>query len=207
MDEIHTKLKALVLEACVYPRTHPRRRKLTNAIVRLVQASGKLYRQPGVGYEEALQQTWLYFARNLCEATTAKAPYDPDRATLVTWLNAYLQQRLRDGAIAAAQENQTRALPQRDAETGRWLDPLERVPAAADVALLYDRLLDWLENGSDPGLQASATRKRPDVTARSVLRRRLQGTTLKEVAARLGVPEGTMRDFGGGRASRCCWHF
>jgi hypothetical protein len=36
---------------------------------------------PSSYYADALQQTWLHFSKHIC--TT----YDPDRASVVTWLN------------------------------------------------------------------------------------------------------------------------
>ena len=89
MDTLDKQLCQLVIETCYYPRSSLERQKGLNEIVWRIQQSGKLMSCIGVpDYEDAIQQTWLYFCRNLCEATTGDA-YNPERASVITWLNAY----------------------------------------------------------------------------------------------------------------------
>ncbi|HEY9859034.1 MAG TPA: hypothetical protein V6D16_05985, partial [Candidatus Obscuribacterales bacterium] len=78
MDEIDQQLRQLVMAACGQPRGSLERQRALNQLIWQIQRSGKLLRGVGVpDYEDALQQTWLYCCRNLCEALTGNA-YDPD---------------------------------------------------------------------------------------------------------------------------------
>ena len=93
-------LKKLVVETCKHPRGSAARQKGMTQLIRLINQ--RLWHTSDVYYGDALQQTWIYFCRNLCEATTGRA-YDPEVANPVTWLNAYLKRRLQDFKIAEKQ--------------------------------------------------------------------------------------------------------
>lgn len=93
MNEFQRELTTLVTEACKHPEGSPGRQKRLTQIIARVRR--QLWYENTAYYEDALQQTWIYFCRNLCANTTGNQ-YDPDQASLVTWLNAYLKRRLQD---------------------------------------------------------------------------------------------------------------
>ncbi|MBV9387770.1 MAG: hypothetical protein JOZ78_15215, partial [Chroococcidiopsidaceae cyanobacterium CP_BM_ER_R8_30] len=66
VKEIEEQIAQLVIEACKHkPGSNGRQRVLTQ-IIRLIIKSGKLWKDSSPYYEDALQQTWIYFCRNLC---------------------------------------------------------------------------------------------------------------------------------------------
>lgn len=95
MEEFEVSLRQLVVETCQQKIGSLDRQRGLTRIVRSIAKSGKLWKENTPDYEDALQQTWLYFCRNLCEATTGDR-YDPSRSSVTTWLNAYLRRRLQD---------------------------------------------------------------------------------------------------------------
>ena len=110
-DQLNAQLNAQLLQlvetACAHPPGSPQRQRGLTQIVRLV--TPKLWRASKAYYADALQQTWIYFCRNLCEATTGRA-YDSTKASIPTWLNAYLKRRLQDFQI---DENKQKVLMRR----------------------------------------------------------------------------------------------
>ena len=87
MNKLEGRLDSLVTEACKHPPGSAARQRNLTRIIRLI--SPKLWREHTPYYQDALQQTWVYFCHNICEGRTGRA-YDPDRGTIVTWLNFYV---------------------------------------------------------------------------------------------------------------------
>ncbi|MEM9090785.1 MAG: SAV_2336 N-terminal domain-related protein [Cyanobacteria bacterium P01_F01_bin.53] len=162
-------IRQLIKETCQYPTGSPHRQR---GLTKIIRALGpKLWRTDDAYYDAALQQTWIYFCRNLCEATTGRA-YDPDVASPVTWLNAYLKRRLKDFAIAE-KRTQPDIIPP-------WL---EQVRA-------------WAEADPDGTLAATHVSKHPTVTAQQLILRRLPPETpWKELSAEYGISVGTLSSF------------
>jgi len=100
-----TKEGYLVAQACQHPAGSAQRQEILTKIIRL--AANKLWKENTPYYQDALQQTWLYFCHNICEGNTGK-PYDPNRGSVLTWLNFYLKQRLHDCYINKQKETLTR---------------------------------------------------------------------------------------------------
>src|SRR5437868_221110 len=87
------RLLHMLTEACKHPPGSPERQKNLTKIIRSVK--NKLWKENTPYYQDALQQTWVYFCQNICEGNTGR-PYDPNRGGIVTWLNFYLKKRLHD---------------------------------------------------------------------------------------------------------------
>ncbi|MCL1491461.1 MAG: hypothetical protein M1G31_12010 [Pseudanabaena sp. Salubria-1] len=104
MIDLEQQLAELVIETCQHPQGTIARQHGLTSLIRLINRSQKLWKDNSPYYEDALQQTWLYFCRNLCEATTAKSAYDSDRSNVITWMNAYLKYRLQDMYIENHQQ-------------------------------------------------------------------------------------------------------
>ena len=68
------QLLQLVQAACQHPPGSRQRQKGLTQLIRLLNQ--QLWHTSDAYYPDALQQTWIYFCRNLCEATTGNA-YDP----------------------------------------------------------------------------------------------------------------------------------
>lgn len=94
MDHLEEQLRRLVAEACANPPGSQLRQKRLTQVIRLT--AKRLWQESSPYYQDALQQTWLYFCHNVCEATTAEEPFNPERGSVITWLNVYLKRRLQD---------------------------------------------------------------------------------------------------------------
>ncbi len=178
MNELDERLRQLVIETCRHPRGSLERQKGLNQIVWQIQRSGRLLNGYGVPErEDALQKTWLYFSRNLCEATTCPC-YDPQTASVITWLNAYLKRRFEDN----------RQKPPGHVEWDG--DP----PTPPEPQPILEKILEWVEQ--EVQLRRIHVRDRPDVNCQVLILRRLPPETPWEVLAQeFGVPISTLSGF------------
>lgn len=195
-SDFHQRLRELVQEVCQYPAKSPQRRKGLNRIVRLIQQSRKLWRENTSYYEDALQETWLYFSRNLCEATTSANPYNPELGSVITWLNAYLRRRLQDWQQQENEERVRRANSQVSRETGELLDPLDTVPAKSEAPPLVEQIKAWAEADQTGELRRTHIKGHPEVNCQALILRRLPlETQWKDLAAEWGLSISTLSGF------------
>ena len=191
MDSSYDPLKRLIQETCKHPKGSLQRQRRLTQLIRLI--TPLLWHTAAAYYPDALQQTWIYFCRNLCEATTGKA-YDPAVASPVTWLNAYLKRRLQDFQIA---ENHARAttVSQTGLSTSDGLlDPVDRLPAPADVPPWLDQVRQWVEASAD--LETVHISRYPNITAKALILKRLPPETpWKQLSEEYGVSVGTLSSF------------
>lgn len=134
MVELDEQLRCLVAQACEYPPGSKERQKLLTQIIRLT--ASRLWRESTPYYHDALQQTWLYFCRNICEARTGQA-YDPNYGSVVTWLNAYLKRRLQDFYLSQQRE-QAIKVPLKIRQSGSGdnsdtIDPVDNLAATPEA--------------------------------------------------------------------------
>lgn len=186
------RLKQLIRETCQHPKGSPQRQKGLTELIRLL--TRQLWHTSAAYYPDALQQTWIYFCRNLCEATTGRV-YDSEMATPVTWLNAYLKRRLQDFQIA---ENRDRATTISASSFTRRednpLDPLDRLPAKPDIPPWLEQIKAWAESSRD--LDEIHVSKHPKVTAKALILKRLPPETpWKTLSAEYGISVGTLSSF------------
>ena len=134
-------------------RSHQRREALTK-VVRLVKASGKLWREYSPEYDEALSKTWLY----LCQKPER---YDPNRGKVITWLNSYLRYRLLD-------ERQAKQNKLKKEYRGNQMDPLDNLPAPSDPSQIWERTQNWIETDPQGILRRTHLQGRPDVNCRFI---------------------------------------
>jgi len=174
MDGLEERLRQLVEKACSYRRgTAERQRNLTQ-VIRLI--TNKLWREHTPYYQDALQQTWVYFCQNICEGNTGE-PYDPSRGSVITWLNFYLKRRLQDFYIDA-QKHQAKTL---SAQAGRrgggdgneMIDPVDNLPAEPDVPLLLEEVKQWVEADPQGELSRTHIANHPEVTCQVLILQRL----------------------------------
>jgi hypothetical protein len=196
MDSPHSnqeslaKLKQLVQEACQHPPGSLQRQRGLTQLIRLMTC--QLWHSSAPYYPDALQQTWIYFCRNLCEATTGRA-YDPQVASPVTWLNAYLKRRLQDFQIA---ENHNRAttVSAFNSSENDLIDPIDRLPAPPDIPPWLAQIRNWAEENAE--LDQIHISKHPQVTAKVLILRRLPPETpWKVLSAEYGISVGTLSSF------------
>jgi hypothetical protein len=168
MQTFETQLQEWAIAAGQHPAGSLARRQLLTRIVSAAGQSGKLWRAAGADrddYDEALQKTWLY----VCHRIEA---YDPDRAGVMTWINHYLQWRIKDIQIARAKEYGLRLPigPEPDAidhMMAQWV----KTPPPAPSTLLSE-IHHWLTQ-EEPRLQSIHIQQRPDLHCQLLIRQRL----------------------------------
>lgn len=192
-------LRQLVQDACQHPSGSLQRQKKLTQLIR--ELTPRLWHTSDTYYADALQQTWIYFCRNLCEATTGRA-YDPNQANPVTWLNAYLKRRLQDFRIAENAQRMTtisqsslmRNRPGNDQDG--LLDPIDRLPAPPDIPPWLDQVRNWATADADGSLNATCLSHHPDVTAQRLILKRLPPETpWKALSVEYGISIGTLSSF------------
>jgi hypothetical protein len=192
MKGLEEELRQLVEEACRYPPgTVPRQRLLTQ-IIRLV--SKKLWRESTIYYQDALQQTWLYFCRNICDA------YDPNRGTVVTWLNVYLRHRLQDAYIKMQEENARKASASikqsASGDRSDIINPIDNIPASPDPPPILDNVKLWAKLDIDGDLSQTHIQGRPDVNCQILILKRLPPeVSWKELAQEYNLTVSTLSSF------------
>ncbi len=184
-------LREMVVEICGHPRGSAARQKGMTKLIRLI--GQRLWHTSDAYYADALQQTWIYFCRNLCEATTGRV-YDPEVASPVTWLNAYLKRRLQDFKIAENKHRATTVSSQSCGDEGDILDPIDRLPAPPDIPPWLDQVRRWA--AENPELAELHINQHPEVTARLLILKRLPPETpWKALSQEYQISVGTLSSF------------
>ena len=192
MEKLTQPLSQLVREACKHPAGSRERQKNLTKIIRLV--SSQLWQENTVYYEDALQETWIYFCRNICEAESGKA-YDPNRASVVTWLNNYLKWRLKDSYLKHQRQKKQRVSTRLD-EEGKLIDPVDNLPARANVPPLLQEIEQWVLTDSQHKLRKVYLENYPQITAQRLILSRLPPEiSWKKLSEEYGVAAGTLSSF------------
>ncbi len=197
MDGIEERLRQLVTEACMHlPGSSERQKNLTQIVC---LTSNKLWKENTPYFEDALQQTWMYFCRNICERNTGE-PYDLTRGSVTTWLNAYLKRRLQDFYIdTQKQQAKTVSGQVRLSSSGeiyRTIDWAETVEAKPDVPLLIEEVRRWIQTDLNKELCRTHIEGRPDINCQVLLLRRLPPeTSWKTLAVEFGLSISTLSSF------------
>jgi hypothetical protein len=173
MDGLEERLRQLVTDACRHRAGSVERQKNLTKIIRLI--TNKLWRESQPYYQDALQQTWVYFCQNICEGNTGE-PYNSERGSVITWLNFYLKRRLQDFYIDN-QKQQARVVSNKvrigSGDTNETIDPIDNLVAEPDVPLLLEEVRKWVEADLDGELRRIHITNRPDITCQCLILRRL----------------------------------
>jgi hypothetical protein len=197
MIALEQQLKQLVTETCQHPQGSTARQRALTSLIRLITRSQKLWRDSSSYYEDALQLTWLYFCRNLCEATTAKSSYDSDRSNVITWMNAYLKHRLQDMYIETQQQYlKFGSLEREDSNSAGMDQGLDRIVAPAQSSNLLEQVRQWVELDKTKVLRRTYVRDRADVNAQVLILKRLPPeTNWQNLAQEFSLPISTLSSF------------
>ncbi len=197
MVEFDEQLRCLVAQACGHPPGSPQRQKLLTQIIR--STSKKLWRESTPYYQDALQQTWLYFCRNVCEGLTGQK-YDPTYGSVITWLNAYLKRRLQDFYLNQHREQAT-TVPIKVHQFGSGgnseiIDPVDNLPASPQVPPILENLEMWVKKDSDGELRSTHIKGHPNVNCQVLILKRLPPeVSWKELSEAFGLPIPTLSSF------------
>ncbi|MDZ7958241.1 MAG: sigma-70 family RNA polymerase sigma factor [Aulosira sp. DedQUE10] len=197
MVELDEQLRYLVTQACENPPGSQERQKLLTQIIRLT--ASRLWRESTSYYQDALQQTWLYFCRNICEARTGQA-YDPNYGSVVTWLNAYLKRRLQDFYLNHQRE-QAIKVPLKIRQSGsgdnsKILDPVDNLAATPEAPPILDNVRIWAQADSQGELRSTYIKGRSDVNCQVLILKRLPPeVSWKELSEEFGLSIPTLSSF------------
>lgn len=192
---IDAQILPLVMEARQYPPENLKRKQCLTEIIQIIQESNKLWYERTPYYEDALQQTWLFFCRNICEAVTGKQ-YDPNRSSIITWLNQYLKWRLHDYRIKNNQERIRFYSPTSLEITNKTNFVVSNLPAPFDISPIWAIIIDWIETDPTGVLRAHYVSNRPDVTCQLLLLRRIFfHRQWDEISLEFHLPVSTLSSF------------
>jgi len=182
MDRLEEQLHRLVDEACGHPLGSSPRQKLLTRIIRLT--GSKLWRENTPYYQDALQQTWLYFCQNVCGG------YDPTRGSVITWLNSYLRWRLRD------HQNNSPIYKPALGYGGDKNDPIDLLVAPPDIPPILETVRLWVKADSDGELGCTYIQGRPEVNCQVLILKRLPPeVSWKELSVEFALPVSTLSSF------------
>ena len=141
-----------------------------------------------------MQETWIYFCQNICEGKTA-SPYDPNQASVVTWLNNYLKWRLKDGYIKTSKQKK-QTVPIQVDENNRVIDPVDSLPAQADIPTILEEIKKWVSKDPEHKLRQTHLDNHPQITCQLLILKRLPPETpWKTLTEQYGIPAGTLSSF------------
>ncbi|MBN3883655.1 MULTISPECIES: sigma-70 family RNA polymerase sigma factor [unclassified Nostoc] len=197
MVQFDEQLRCLVTEACQHSPGSPQRQKLLTQIIRLT--ANRLWRESTPYYQDALQQTWLYFCRNVCEGLTGQI-YDPNYGSVITWLNAYLKRRLQDFYLNQNREQATtvplRIRQSTSGGTSEIIDPVDNLPASPQAPPILEDLEIWAQTDSDGELCGTYIKGRPDVNCQVLILKRLPPeVSWRELSEEFGLSIPTLSSF------------
>ena len=188
VDNLNQQLLQLVDRACSYPAKSLQRRQKLNELVRVVMKSGKLWKENTPYYNDALQQTWLYFCRN-------PEQYNPESCSVITWLNNCLKWRLQDLRSAKATE-QARTVSGPMPGTESTANSIENLSAPPDIPAILEQTYQWAQTDPDGELASTHVKGRHDVTCQILILRRLPPETpWKTIALEFNLPPSTAPNF------------
>lgn len=196
MDKSEEQLRKIVVQACSHQPGSPARQKYLTKIIR--QITHKLWKERTAYYQDALQQTWIYFCQNICEGNTGE-PYNSSRGSVITWLNFYLKRRLQDFYIdEQKQKAKTAKLQTNPSDTSpeRLLNPIENLPASPDIPTLLEDITQWVEFDLDGELRSIHLLNQPAITAQVLILRRLPPeASWKDLSEEFNVSVSTLSSF------------
>lgn len=196
IEDWNQRLFNLVRIVCQYPIGNINRRLGFNQIVRMIQQSGKQWREYASYYEDALQDTWLYFSRNLCEGenNTAK-PFCRADCKIIARFNKYLKWRLRDYAVEVTKELDLRISP-RFSKEGKLIDPVNLIQAPKPLPNWCEEIRIWAENDISGQLQNTHIKGHSEVNCRILILRRLPPEKAwKDLSVEFGLSISTLSGF------------
>ncbi len=191
---LEQQLQGLVAHACQCAPDSLERRKYLTQMIGLIQGSGKLWREHSPYYEDALQQTWLFFCQNICESGTGNQ-YNPSRGSILTWLNTYLKWRLRDYRLAIQADKQRLVSGDQVSSTGTSL--IENFLAAnPEIPSILEETKNWVQADLRGDLRRQHLRNYPHINCQYLILRRLPpATSWEALSQELGVPISTLSSF------------
>ncbi|MEQ9549186.1 MAG: sigma-70 family RNA polymerase sigma factor [Coleofasciculus sp. G3-WIS-01] len=190
--ELHQQLRQLIAQACSHPPDTPERQRDLTKLIRAIIKSGKLWKDNDPNYGDALQKTWIYLCKNIDK-------YDPERASVITWLNEYLKKRLLDFKLQRSQTQKRKITGHSNLGQDPELsssNPIENIPASPDIPPILEETREWAQADSDGELRRIHIKGHPEITCQVLILRRLPPETpWNTLAQEFGVSVSTLNAF------------
>ena len=191
-DEIDEVLKQLALVAQQHPPlTHGRQLALRQLVNGILQ-SGRLCR-PQQGqysgvyqdiYDEALQELLLFVCQNIDK-------YDPERGSVMAWVNTLLARRFFREAIPKVLSQQNFRV--------MTLSELDNLAAPEETETLTEIFQECIESDPENLFQKEHIENYPAANFQALVKRRIAGQSWKEISADFEIKVSTVSSF----YSRC----
>jgi DNA-directed RNA polymerase specialized sigma24 family protein len=185
MCSLETQLEQWAIAAGRCPIGSLERQQYLTYLLSAAGQSRQLWRGIGLDpddYDEALQQTWLYVCRRI-------EVYDPKQAGVMTWINSHLKWRIKDIAIARAQERQQKVAVDSPP------DRVSQIPARPTAPGLLADIHHWLEQ-EGPRLQRIHIQRHPNIHCQMLIQQRLLlERPWKDLSSTHAVPISTLSSF------------
>ena len=187
-NELDEQLKQLAISAQQHPALTQGRqlalRKLVNGIVQ----SGRLCRPQGGQfsgsyediYDEAVQELLLYICQNI-------EKYDPERGSVMAWVNVLLERRFFKEAIP-----QILGKPNLQKMT---LSDLDNLAPPEETESLTEILKECIESDPDNLFKKEYLQNYPAANFQVLLQRRFSGKSWKEISAEFHINIKTLSSF------------
>ena len=202
-EGLNEQLGQLATEISQYPHGSLKRQQLLNQLIYQMQRSGKIWFGGDIipqYYEDALQQTWFWFCKNIHK-------YDASQANVMTWFNAHLKFRLLDIRQEIAKEKKTRVKKSKNEESNP-IDPVDNLPAPNKPQPILEETLEWIETQGGE-LRSLHVRACPHINCQVLLQHKLPPNekTWRELAEKFGKRESTLNHFYNHRCLPCLLAF
>jgi hypothetical protein len=186
--DFHNQLQRLAVAAGALPARSVQRRQTLNELIRRITASNRLWRENTPYYEDALQQTWLYVCRNIDK-------YDPEKSSVIHWIDQHLKWRLKDGYIQKA-EQAAKTATGFATDATVTTDPIGQLVAPPDIPPILEETRQWVEADPDGELRRLSVYRHPACNCQVLLLRRLPPeTSWQAIAAEFDLPPSTPPNF------------
>ncbi|MBD2776078.1 sigma-70 family RNA polymerase sigma factor [Iningainema tapete] len=193
--QLDKQLKELATAAQQQPQPTKSRRVALSKLVDAIWKSPKLYR-PYSGqsksldedvYDEAVQNLFLYICNNINK-------YNPERGTVMTWVNMLLTQRFFPEAV--------RKIIGRGNEIKLEDSHLENLPSSEDISL-FKEVLKFIEDDPEGIFALKHIKGYPEANFQAIAIKRILGITWKDISAEWGISIPSLSTF----YQRCLQNF
>ncbi|MBD2000119.1 sigma-70 family RNA polymerase sigma factor [Leptolyngbya sp. FACHB-541] len=188
LDEFNQQLGQLALSAQQHPPLSPERQSALRSLVQAILRSGRLCR-PQQGkfsgfyqdiYDEALQELMLFICQHV-------ERYNPERGTVMAWVNMLLERRFFREAIP-------KVLGRQDVQRVTLSD-LDNLTAPEPQETLTEKLKACIDQDPEDVLKAEYIKDHPAATFQVLLQRRILGKSWKEISAEFDLKIPTVSSF------------
>lgn len=191
MCNCNNTLSNLVQKTQPYPLDSKEYRINLTLIISEMQKSGRILRRNANNsnvYEDALQNAWISFAKNLPK-------YDSTQGCIFAWFNTILNRRITDEFGEIAEEIEHIQFPFLDKTTGEYINPLDLIPAPpkpSDLSNLREQIHQWLQD-DERKLRRLHTRDRWQGNCyHLILKRVIDEKSWREISREIGIPHNTL---------------